>query len=248
MFGRTCAIATFLPALLAAQDGTSFHPYVRADIGFARYLEIDVDSDDLEEFESVADDLESAMEFSLAGGLTGPQKTIGFGLVFQRDASEGESSANSSSGQEDESISNISATVTSTLVGAQVLFLHELSPKILLRGEIGLAKATTEQTLDIEGVVNTGTSYIPLTLETTVEGEGVAFLTSAGLDVRLTPNVSVGAMLNLVSGKSTPKSGEVTMSAMGESQTEDLSDEDMDEIGDQDISSFGLTGGVRVLF
>lgn len=38
MFGRICAIATFLPALLAAQEETRFHPYARADIGIARYL------------------------------------------------------------------------------------------------------------------------------------------------------------------------------------------------------------------
>lgn len=127
-----------------------------------------------------------------------------------------------------------------------MLFLHDFTPRVAFRGEIGLAKAYTTQEIDMEMVVLNGLNKIPASATMTIEGEGIAFLTGCGLDFRLTQNIAIGAMVNMVRGSSTPESMKMEIEANGQSKT--IESDDLDEEDDQDISSFGLTGGVRVLF
>lgn len=238
MFGRICAIATLLPALLAAQEGTGYHPYLRADLGFGRYMEVDVADEDLDVIE---DDLKSPIELSFAGGVMGPQKIIGFGLVLQADAAVAKARSTSDD-------TEVEATLSSGLFGAQMLLRREITPTIAFRGELGLAMAVATQEMEMTGTVSTGTSAVPASVKMTIESEGVALLAAGGLDFQLTPRFSLGVMLNLVSGSATPESATMEMKANGESETRTADSEDLDELDDQDISSIALTGGVRFLF
>lgn len=224
-----------------AQESSGLRPYLRADIGVGRFLEIEEDEEAPEEFDAVTDGLKKATEFSVAAGILNSEGRYGLGLFYLRDASEGTLSKSFS--LEGGSVTRIDATLVSQLFGLQGIVIAPLGPVVDFRGEVGLAKASGTQEIDMDMMVQTGSGLIPASGLTTLEFDGVAFTTGLGLDFKLNAHFAIGGMARLVRGNLTPSNGNIVVSVQGQSQEQKM---DMDDQEDADISSVSLSACLRL--
>lgn len=224
-----------------AQEAPSLRPFLRADIGLGRFLEVEEDEDAPEEFNKLTDDLEKPMEFSIAAGLLGSEGRFGIGLFYQRDASEGSTSAPIAI--DGGSITSVDASIVSHLYGAQFVGIAPLGGLLDFRGEVGLAKASSTQVIDLDMMVPTSQGTIPGSGKSTIDLAGVAFVAGVGLDLKLTPHVAIGGFARMVQGRATPEEGTTKVTVEGQTMSRKL---DLDDEDDADISSISLSLALRL--
>jgi hypothetical protein len=224
-----------------AQEAPNLHPYLRADIGLGRFLDVEEDEDAPEEFNKVTDDLEKPMEFSIAAGILGSGGRFGIGMFYQRDASEGSTSAPIAI--DGGSITSIEASLVSHLYGAQFVGIAPIGEHLDFRGEVGLAKASCTQTIDLDMLIPTSQGTIPGSGKTTFDYAGVAFVAGLGLDFKLTPHVAIGGFARMVQGRATPEEGTTKVTVEGQTMSRKL---DLDDEEDSDISSISLSLALRL--
>lgn len=232
-----------LCADVLAQESPGVRPYLRADFGMAKFLDVDASEDGAPpEFDALSEDLEKATEFSGAIGLMNSEGKFGLGLFYQRDASEGTLSG--SFDLEGGTLTRTDLAIASNLVGLQGVASIPLGKYFGFRAEAGIGKVFATQTMKLDMIVPTNQGDVFASGESTIDFGGFAFAAGIGLDLWVSPKFAIGGMATMVRGSAAPTSGKETVTAYGQTNKIEV---DLDDYEDSDISSIGLSLGIRIV-
>lgn len=242
-------VAVFLLALAGhaqAQDQTPsrFRPYVTADVGLGKLLDVETDEDDPEAVQDMSEDLSRPLVLSVSGGFLQQEKHLGVGVFYllQDSKAEMDGTVPFLSGV---TLSSAEQEVSIRIFGAQLVALPPLGPNVRLRGEFGMGHAKIEQKFHLALSGYEEGQLLVLRNKTTVDYSGLAFQVGAGLDIMITPGFGIGAKAVLIRGEASLDDAESTTTVDGYSET---NRPDSDNFDDVDFSSINGSLGVRILF
>lgn len=216
-------------------------PFATADFGVGKFQEVDIDEDSPPALKGLQDDIESAKHFAFSAGLRGAETGMGLALFYRREWSEGETSTPMP--MTEYTVTHTELGVHTNVFGLQGIAILPLSEHLFFRGEVGFGRATATETMDLDIRVLDPDGNYDVSSIGTMEYSGVAFLLGAGIDAMFNRHFGVGAKVGYLRGTVSPESYKITATSGGQSRTQTM---DEDDVEDTDISSFGLSAGIRL--
>lgn len=244
-------VAVFLLALAGhpqaqAQDQapSKFRPYVTADVGLGKLLDVDTDEDDPEAVQDMSEDLSHPLVLSVSGGFLQQENHLGVGVFYLMQDSKAEMDGTVPF-LPGVTLSSVEQEVSIRIFGAQLVALPPVGPNVRLRGEFGMGHAKIQEKIRIALSGYEEGQYLVARNKTTVDYSGLALQVGAGLDVMVTPGFGIGAKAVLVRGEASVDDAESTTTIDGYSESGRPNTSNFDDV---DFSSINGSLGVRILF
>lgn len=234
--------------------------HVRADYGRAELREapvVDPTWDGKPGMDELSSDLKPHSLLAFAIGFSKPDSRIGVGAFYRisnaasetKDPFSVDTIASGTTNHID--IESIEVENGVSVIGAMLFLDVPLSGNIRWNADAGLGKATQTREAKTESYTEASASGYSMSGESTskakVESSGWVFVAGTGIDWFPWRSFGFGLRGEYLAGSVDAESGRVSVSGVMNGSGK-LSDEALDKVGNDDISMFGASGGVRLLF